>query len=78
MRDELNNALRHPQRGFLSLSRAAEYFDVSVRTLYTWRELGMPSVRVRGRVLVPIDDATDWVKRLSQPGPQKDDGGHAA
>lgn len=50
----------HP---FLSRAAAADLADVSEATIDRWRNKGLPSSKIGGRVLIERGDLLDWIRR---------------
>ena len=42
--------------------RAANHYDVCVRTLRNWQALGFPTVKIGGIVLFDIDRGDKWLR----------------
>lgn len=55
---------------WLTLEQAAGRVHVTERTLFEWRRDGLPSSKVRGRVLIHRDDLDRWVRNLSDDLPE--------
>jgi hypothetical protein len=47
---------------FLSKTALAAHYGVSPRTIRTWRERGLPGVRVGREVMFPVDDCDEWIE----------------
>jgi hypothetical protein len=47
---------------FLSKSALAAHYGVSERTIRTWRERGLPGVRVGREVMYPVDECDRWIE----------------
>lgn len=43
-------------------NKAAEHYDVSVRTLREWQKQGFPHVKIRGSVLFDLDRGDEWLR----------------
>jgi hypothetical protein len=49
------------QPRFLSKTALAAHYGVKERTIRTWRERGLPGVRVGREVMYPLDDCDGWI-----------------
>jgi hypothetical protein len=47
---------------FLSKGALAAHYGVSQRTIRTWREHGLPGVRVGREVMYPLDECDRWIE----------------
>ena len=47
---------------FLSKKALAEHYGVQERTIKTWREKGMPGVRVGGIVMFEVKKCDNWLE----------------
>lgn len=47
---------------FLSKAALAAHYGVSVRTIRTWRERGLPGYRVGREVMYPVDECDRWIE----------------
>lgn len=54
--------LERPTQRFLSKRALAEHFGVSERTIKTWREKGLPGVRVGREVMYEVDTCDGWIE----------------
>lgn len=50
------------RRRYLSKSALAEHYGVTERTIRTWREKGLPGVRVGREVMYEIAVADRWIE----------------
>lgn len=59
---------------FLSLEHAAEYADVSVKTVKRWIERGLPKYQAgsRSKVLIRTTDIEDYLRRQQAKTPNLD------
>ena len=48
---------------FLSRAALAVRYGVGERTVRTWRERGLPGVRVGREVMYPVDECDRWIER---------------
>jgi hypothetical protein len=51
-----------PQRRYLSKSAPADRCGVTERTVKTWREKGLPGVRVGREVMYDVDAFDRWIE----------------
>lgn len=61
--DQLNNTDAQPlhRQQWLTLKEASAHSGVPVRTLYDWRQKGLPSYRVGGRVRIDRIELDDFM-----------------
>jgi Helix-turn-helix domain len=50
------------RRRFLSKPSLAEHYGVSERTVRTWREKGMPGIRVGREVMYEVEAVDSWIE----------------
>ena len=48
---------------FLSKTALAAHYGISERTIRTWRERGLPGIRVGREVMYPLDECDRWIER---------------
>lgn len=58
----LERLLAEPERRFLSKVALAERYGVSARTVKTWREKGLPGVRVGREVMFDTAVCDRWIE----------------
>jgi hypothetical protein len=51
-----------PRQRFLSKPALAMHYGVSERTIRTWRERGLPGVRVGREVMYDVDVTDRWIE----------------
>ena len=49
-------------RRFLSKAALAEHYGVSERTVRTWREKGLPGIRVGREVMFEVEAVDRWIE----------------
>jgi hypothetical protein len=54
--------LERSRQRFLSKPALAAHYGVSVRTIKTWREKGLPGVRVGREVMFNVGDCDRWIE----------------
>lgn len=54
-----------PERRYLSKRALAEQYGVNERTIKTWREKGLPGVRVGREVMYDVDACDRWIESHS-------------
>ena len=54
--------LERPRARFLSKPALADHYGVSARTIKTWREKGLPGVRVGREVMFDVGDCDRWIE----------------
>jgi Helix-turn-helix domain len=54
--------LERPRARFLSKPALADHYGVSERTIKTWREKGLPGVRVGRGVMFDVSDCDRWIE----------------
>ena len=47
--------------------KAAQHYDVSIRTMRNWQALGFPVVRIGGSVLFDLDRGDEWLREHYAP-----------
>lgn len=55
-------ALVDSRRRFLSKTALAEHYGVAERTVRTWREKGLPGVRVGREVMYDVEAVDRWIE----------------
>jgi hypothetical protein len=50
------------ERRFLSKRAVAEHYGISERTIKTWRERGLPGVRVGREVMYDVEACDRWIE----------------
>jgi hypothetical protein len=51
-----------PERRYLSKAALADRYGVAERTVKTWREKGLPGVRVGREVMYEVDACDRWIE----------------
>jgi hypothetical protein len=54
--------LERPRARFLSKPALADHYGVSERTIKTWREKGLPGIRVGREVMFDVGDCDRWIE----------------
>ena len=50
------------RRRYLSKTALTEHYGVSERTIRTWREKGLPGVRVGREVMYEVEEVDRWIE----------------
>jgi ribosome-binding protein aMBF1 (putative translation factor) len=58
----LTRVQQAPERRYLSKSGLADRYGVAERTVKTWREKGLPGVRVGREVMYEVDACDRWIE----------------
>lgn len=61
--ERLDARLAEPSSRFLSRTALAARYGVGDRTVRTWRERGLPGIRVGREVMYDVDECDRWIER---------------